>query len=119
PRCDDRRPLQIFSDEEATTSSFIRNSQATLASAQPRTGLSLGLTAMPHSLFVHRMPRPVHVGLIGCGKISDAYFAGCAQYDFIKIVVCADLDSARAAAKAAEHGVRSATVDELLADPDV
>lgn len=65
------------------------------------------------------MPRPVHVGLIGCGKISDAYFTGCAHYDFIKIVACADLDSARAAAKAAEHGIRSATVDELLVDPDV
>jgi Predicted dehydrogenases and related proteins len=65
------------------------------------------------------MPRPVHVGLIGCGKISDQYFAGCAQYDFIKIVACADLDLPRAQAKAREHGIRAATVDQLLSDPDV
>ncbi len=65
------------------------------------------------------MPRPIHVGLVGCGKISDAYFAGSAHYDFIKIVACADLDPARAAAKAREHGIRGTTVDELLAAPDV
>lgn len=65
------------------------------------------------------MSRPVHVGLIGCGKISDAYFAGCAHYPFIKIVACADLDVGRAEAKAREHGVRGLSVDALLADPEV
>ena len=63
------------------------------------------------------MPRPLHVGIIGCGKISDAYFAGCKNYDVVKIVACADLDPARARAKAAEHGIRGCTVDDLLSDP--
>lgn len=65
------------------------------------------------------MPHPVQVGLIGCGKISDAYFDGCAHYDFIRIVACADLDLVRARAKAAERGVRADTVDGLLADPGI
>ena len=65
------------------------------------------------------MPRQIHVGLIGCGNISEAYFAGCRRYDILKLSACADLDPARARAKAAQHGVRALTVDELLADPDI
>lgn len=65
------------------------------------------------------MRSPVHVGLIGCGKICDQYFVGCARYDFIKIVACADLDPARAEAKAREHGIRALSVDDLLAAPDI
>ena len=65
------------------------------------------------------MTRPVHVGLIGCGKISDAYFAGCASYAFVKIVACADTDPVRAKEKAQQHGVRACSVDDLLADPSI
>ncbi len=65
------------------------------------------------------MPRQVLVGLIGCGTISEAYFAGCRRYDILKITACADLDPARAREKAAKHGVRACTVDELLADPAI
>lgn len=65
------------------------------------------------------MPTPVKVGLIGCGKISDAYFTGTARYDFVKIVACADLDLARAKEKAQQHGIRAETVEQLLADPEV
>jgi predicted dehydrogenase len=42
------------------------------------------------------MSTPLHVGIIGCGKISDAYFAGLAPYDVLRVVACADLDLARA-----------------------
>ncbi|HVU25841.1 MAG TPA: Gfo/Idh/MocA family oxidoreductase [Opitutus sp.] len=65
------------------------------------------------------MPQTLHIGLIGCGKISDAYFAGCARYDFIRLEACADLDLARARAKAAEHGIRACSVAALLADPAI
>jgi predicted dehydrogenase len=68
---------------------------------------------------VSRMSRQIQVGLIGCGKISDAYFTGCANYAMIKIVACADADLARAQEKAQQHGIRAATVDELLADPEI
>ena len=66
------------------------------------------------------MSGKVGVGLIGCGKISDQYFVGCRRYDILEVVACADLDLARARAKAAEHGVpRACTVAKLLADPAV
>lgn len=65
------------------------------------------------------MSHPVNVGLIGCGNISEAYFAGCKRYDILQLSACADLDPARARAKAEKHGVRALTVDELLADPAI
>ncbi len=62
----------------------------------------------------------VKIGIIGCGKICDAYFKGLRRYDLLEIVACADLDVARAKAKAAQHGVaHGGTVDELLADPAI
>jgi predicted dehydrogenase len=65
------------------------------------------------------MSRVTRIGLIGCGKISDAYFAGCANYAFINITACADMDVARAKEKAAQHHVRGSSVNELLADPNI
>src|SRR5947207_718965 len=44
------------------------------------------------------MSSKIGVGLIGCGKISDAYFAGLKAYDFVEVIACADLDPARATA---------------------
>jgi predicted dehydrogenase len=65
------------------------------------------------------MPRLIRVGVIGCGKICDAYFAGCAPYEFLKITLCADLDLDRAEAKAAQHGIRACSVDKLLASAEI
>ena len=62
----------------------------------------------------------VRVGLIGCGAISGAYFNGCKPYGNVAIVACADMDPARAEAKAREFGVpRVCSVPELLAAPDI
>lgn len=61
----------------------------------------------------------VKVGIIGCGNISNAYFKGCADFEILEVVACADIDFDRAKAKAEEHGVRALTVDQLLADPDI
>ncbi len=62
----------------------------------------------------------LRAGIIGCGAISPAYLKGCAIYDSLEIVACADLDLARARARAAEFQVpRALTVDGLLADPEV
>lgn len=61
----------------------------------------------------------ITVGLVGCGKISDAYFKGLASYDIIQVAACADLDLSRAQAKADQYGVRACTVEELLADPAI
>src|SRR5258708_15816013 len=65
-------------------------------------------------------PRKVKVGIVGCGKISDAYFTGCGRYDILEVVHCADIDVERAKAKALEHGIpRASSVAELLANPEV
>ncbi len=62
----------------------------------------------------------VKVGVIGCGKISDVYFQAGEIFDILDIVACADLDTARAKAKAEQYALSHAyTVEELLADPEI
>ena len=65
------------------------------------------------------MNQKTTIGIIGCGAISNAYFTGCKPYPNIQIAACADLDPARAAAKAKEHGIRACSVAELLSDPSI
>lgn len=59
------------------------------------------------------------VGLVGCGNISDTYLKSCPTFESLAVTACADLDPARAKAKAAQYGVRALTVDQLLQDPDI
>lgn len=66
------------------------------------------------------MARPVNVGVLGCGQISDQYLRGCARFDLLRVLACADLDPARARVRAAEHSVpRACSPDELIADPEI
>ena len=65
------------------------------------------------------MAGETRVGIIGCGNISGIYLTNCRKLPGLELVACADLDMARARAKAAEHGIRAAAVDELLADPEI
>ncbi len=66
------------------------------------------------------MKRIIHVGIVGCGNISDKYFNGLKQFEILRVVACADLDPARARAKAAQYQLRAAgSVQELLHDPTV
>ena len=66
------------------------------------------------------MARPMKVGIIGCGNISGIYFQAGKTFQILDIVACADLDLARAKAKAEEHGIpKGCSVDELLADPEI
>ena len=63
---------------------------------------------------------PANVGVIGCGNISNIYFETAKRMDILHVAACADLDMARAEAKAAEHGIaRALTPEQLLADPDI
>ncbi|GIP33864.1 Gfo/Idh/MocA family protein [Paenibacillus sp. J2TS4] len=62
----------------------------------------------------------VKVGIIGCGKISGIYFTNLQTYDLLEVKACADLDLARAQAKAKEFQIPVAcTVKQLLGDPDI
>ena len=61
----------------------------------------------------------LNVGLIGVGNIAPAYIRGCAPFDAVKIVACADILPDRAQAFAAEHGIAALSVDDLLARADI
>jgi predicted dehydrogenase len=64
--------------------------------------------------------QPTKVGLVGCGNISGAYFNTNKVYNFFDIVACADIDVARAQAKADEYSIaKGCGVEELLADPEI
>ncbi len=59
------------------------------------------------------------IGIIGTGDISRQYFDTFAKLDSVELVAIADVDEARAKAKAAERGLQARSVDELLASSDV
>ncbi|MFW5830381.1 MAG: Gfo/Idh/MocA family protein, partial [Planctomycetota bacterium] len=63
--------------------------------------------------------KPVGIGIIGCGRISTAYFNGASKFGIIKAVACADINMQAATEKAAEHGCIAQTVPELLANDAV
>lgn len=66
------------------------------------------------------MSSPTHIGLIGCGNISQAYFEGCQNYPNIKITACADINVPHAQATAEKHHLAfGGSVDDLLARSDV
>ncbi len=63
---------------------------------------------------------PMKIGIVGCGNISNIYLEAGKKFDILDIVAVSDLDLARAQAKAEEHGIaKAATVDALLADPEI
>lgn len=65
-------------------------------------------------------PRPLGVGIVGCGNIAGPYAKSLADHDEVELVAVADVDSARAAAFATEHGCRAhESLEALLADPQV
>ncbi|MBI5093108.1 MAG: Gfo/Idh/MocA family oxidoreductase [Candidatus Hydrogenedentes bacterium] len=66
------------------------------------------------------MIKPVKVGIVGCGNISEVYFNSGKTFGILDIVACADLVPERAKEKAKKHGIPKApTVAKLLADRDI
>ncbi len=61
----------------------------------------------------------VNIGIIGCGVIADTYLGVMQRFPVLHVAACADLDPARAEAKAAKYGLAALSVDELLADPEI
>ena len=59
------------------------------------------------------------LGIVGCGNISSTYLKVLGELDDVEAVACADIDLARAEARAAEFGLRACTVEALLADPEI
>ena len=62
----------------------------------------------------------MHVGVIGCGKISSIYLQAPRTFDILDIIACSDLDMERARAQADRYAIPNAlTVGELLAQPEI
>jgi predicted dehydrogenase len=61
----------------------------------------------------------VKVGVIGCGVISRQYVENAKAFDSFELVACADLDPKQAIELAKAGGLRTATVDDLIADPEI
>lgn len=62
---------------------------------------------------------PMRVGLIGCGNIAPSYLGRAPLFRGIEFVSVADLDMARAEARARTYGLRVDTVESLLAADDI
>ena len=64
--------------------------------------------------------KKVKVGIIGCGNISKIYLEQSSTFDILEVKAVADLDPARARAKALEYNVPCVyTVGEMIADPEI
>jgi predicted dehydrogenase len=59
------------------------------------------------------------IGIVGCGNISNIYLKSNRVFENIQVLACADIDMARAQAKASENNIVAYTVEELLADPAI
>lgn len=68
------------------------------------------------------MVNKTKIGIIGCGNISDAYFAGCTKLcsQYLDVVACSDIVIENAKAKAEKWNIaRACSTEELLADPEI
>jgi predicted dehydrogenase len=62
---------------------------------------------------------PLPLGVLGCGRFGRALAMGFARTPRVRVVACADVDPAAAAACAAALGARAMSPEELLAAPGV
>lgn len=64
--------------------------------------------------------KPVHIGVIGAGMISHTYLdALTSKFDIIKVDAISDLNPKAVQAAADRYGLRIATNEEILADPNI
>jgi predicted dehydrogenase len=61
----------------------------------------------------------IGIGIIGCGKTSQAYFDGTKTFEALNILACADLNEATAQAKAEENGCEALSIAKLLAHAEI
>jgi len=61
------------------------------------------------------------IGIVGCGNISGIYFENlCKVFENVEVKACADLDPERTKAKVEAYpGVKVATLEAILADPEI
>ena len=63
---------------------------------------------------------PVKTAVIGCGAISDIYLTNMInKFSTLEVVACCASHRENAEKKAAQYGIRAASTDEILQDPNV
>jgi predicted dehydrogenase len=60
-----------------------------------------------------------HIGLIGCGNISDIYLQNASRFRDIRFVACADLNPEASKRQAERYSIAHRSVAELLGSDDV
>ena len=64
--------------------------------------------------------KPVKTAVIGCGAISDIYLSNMInKYATLDVLACCASHRENAEKKAMQYGIRPASTDEILADPEV
>jgi predicted dehydrogenase len=63
--------------------------------------------------------RPLRVGLVGCGDVTQYYVGNAHRFDGFELVACADADRSRSRALAGAHGLEALAVDDLLDRDDL
>ena len=64
--------------------------------------------------------KPVKTAVIGCGAISDIYLSNMInKYATLDVLACCASHRESAEKRAAQYGIRPASTDEILQDPDV
>ena len=59
------------------------------------------------------------IGIVGCGMISDTYFAASKTFPMIEVVGCTDSIEERAKEKSEKYGVPAMSYEQLLNNPEI
>ncbi len=64
-------------------------------------------------------PTPCRIAIVGCGVISPVYAHTIGRFAHVEVAACTDQLAERAAQLAQQCGARAATLDDVLADPEI
>ena len=66
------------------------------------------------------MIAPVKTAVVGCGKISDAYLKTMiSRFKVLEVVGCCDRNPDKAQAQAQQYGIKTISIEEILADDSI
>jgi predicted dehydrogenase len=63
--------------------------------------------------------KPLRVGVVGCGNISDIYLQNAPRFRDFVVTACADLNVDAARRQAERHAIDARSVKDLLKSADV
>ena len=69
---------------------------------------------------MERAHKPLKIGVVGCGVISDIYLQTLARFDIVEVAAISSLDIQATRQKAEQYAIAKAcSVEEIFADPDI